>query len=59
MVLVNVDRVYILCQSKDLEKTELPRTLTGCICSQKNERQQRKPVIDDKRNKKKGRTRVP
>ena len=34
-------------------KTELPRTLNRCICSQKNEMQQRKPVIEGIRNKKK------
>ena len=34
-------------------KTELPRTFDRCICSQKNEMQQRKPVIEGIRNKKK------
>ena len=27
------------------KKYELPRTLSRCVCRQKNERQQRKPVI--------------
>ena len=55
MILVNVGRVYLFCQSK---KTELPRTLNRCICPQKNERQQRKLVRDGMRDKKKGRTRI-
>ena len=53
-MLVNVDRICSYIQSKDFEKkSELPRTLSRCVCSQKNERQQRKPVIDDIRNKEK------
>ena len=34
------------------KESELPRTLSRCVCPQKNERQQGKPVIDSIRNKK-------
>ena len=44
ILVVNVDRVYILCQSKGFEKNP--------VCPQKNERQQSRPVIDGKRRKK-------
>ena len=51
-MLVNVDKVYRYIQSNNLEKkSELPRTLSRCVCPQKNEQQQRKPVIDGIRNK--------
>ena len=51
-MLVNADKVYSYIQSNNFEKkSELPRTLR-CVCPQKNERQQRKPVIDGIRNKK-------
>ena len=54
-MLVNADKVYI--QSNNFEKkSELPRTLSRCVCPQKNERQQSKPVIDGIRNKKKQET---
>ena len=54
-MLVNVDRVYSYIQSKDFEKffEKLSRTLSRCVCLQKNERQQRKSVIDGLRNKEK------
>ena len=52
-MLVNADKVYSYIQSNNFEKSELPRTLSRCVCPQKNERQQRKPVIDGIRNKKK------
>ena len=52
-MLVNVGKVYSYIQSNNLEKKiKLPRTLSRCVCPQKNERQQRKPVIDGIRNKK-------
>ena len=35
------------------KQTELPRTLNRCVCSQKNERQQKKPVTHGIRKKKK------
>ena len=39
------------------KKTELPRTLNRCVCPEKNERQQKKPVAHSIKNKKKkGRT---
>ena len=51
-MLVNADKVYSYIQSNKFEKkSELPRTLR-CVCPQKNERQQRKPVIAGIRNKK-------
>ena len=50
-MLVNVERVYSYIPSKDFEKkSELPKTLSRCVCPQKNEQQQRKPVIE--KNKK-------
>ena len=53
-MLVNADKVYSYIQSNNFEKkSELPGTLSRCVCPQKNERQQRKPVIDGIRNKKK------
>ena len=54
MIPVNVDRVCILCQWKDLPRiTELPKTLNRCVC------QQKKPVYDTwyKKKEKKLRTR--
>ena len=35
------------------KKTELPRTLNRCVCPEKNERQQKKPVAHSIKNKKK------
>ena len=35
------------------KKAELPRTLNRYVCSQKNERQQKKPVTHSIRNQKK------
>ena len=56
-MLVNADKVYSYIQSNNFEKkSELPGTLSRCVCPQKNERQQRKPVIDGIRNKKKTRS---
>ena len=53
-MLVNVDKVYSYIQSNNFEKkSELPRTLSRCVCPQKNERQQWKSVIDGIRNKEK------
>ena len=52
---VNVDRVYVLRQSKDFEK-KISITYLGqsakCVCPQKNKIQHRKPVIDGIRNEK-------
>ena len=56
ILVVNVDRVYILRQSKDFEKNlncQYIGQSVECVAPQKNERQQRKPVIDGIRNKKK------
>ena len=60
MIPVNVDRVCILCQWKDLPRiTELPKSLNRCVCQQKNGIQQKKPVYDTwyKKKEKKLRTR--
>ena len=35
------------------ENAELPMTLHGCVCPQKNERQQNKPITHGIRNSKK------
>ena len=49
LIPVNVDRVYIFCVNERTQK----KTLNRCLCPQKNERQQKKPVTHGIRNKKK------
>ena len=44
-----------MCQSKDLEKNRNCSGHYRCLCQQTNERQQRKPVIDGIKEKKKER----
>ena len=52
LITVNVDRVYIYFVNEKTQK----KTLNRCVCPQKNERQQKKPVTHGI-TRKKGRTR--
>ena len=58
--MVNLDRVFILCPSKDLEKNlNYLLSIVSRMCMSKKEwktTEQRKPVIDGIRNKKEKRS---